>query len=164
MKIIDSKGRIFGLINIIDLAVLLIFALLVVGGGYKFFKSKPNMIVEGQKVLVKLEISNVRKPTVDGIEEGALLYHYDRGQVFGKIVEKKVENYKEAVTTSDGRIVMADVPGKYVVNLVVEADAVITDQVIIVGGEHTRIGTQFRLKNKNIAVFATVLGVETKVD
>ncbi|WP_427340372.1 DUF4330 domain-containing protein [Caloranaerobacter sp. DY30410] len=164
MKIIDSKGRIFGLINIIDLAVLLIFALLIVGGWYKLFKSKPNVVAEGQKVLVKLEIRNVRKPTVDGIKEGALLYHYDRGQIFGKIVEKKVKNYKEAVTTSDGRIVMADVPGKYVVDLVVEADAVITDQVIIIGGEHTRIGTQFRLKNKNIAVFATVLGVETKAD
>ncbi|QIB26941.1 DUF4330 domain-containing protein [Caloranaerobacter azorensis] len=164
MKIIDNKGRIFGLINIIDLTVLLIFVLLIVGGGYKLSKSKPNVVAEGQKVLVKLEISNVRKPTVDGIEEGAILYHYDRGQVFGKIVEKKVKNFKEAVTTSDGKIVMADVPGKYVIDLTVEADAVITDQVIIVGGEHTRIGTQFRLKNKNVAVFATVLGIETKAD
>ncbi|KGG80517.1 hypothetical protein Y919_05630 [Caloranaerobacter azorensis H53214] len=164
MKIIDNKGRIFGLINIIDLTVLLIFVLLIVGGGYKLSKSKPNVVAEGQKVLVKLEISNVRKPTVDGIEEGAILYHYDRGQVFGKIVEKKVKNFKEAVTTSDGKIVMADVPGKYVIDLTVEADAVITDQVIIVGGEHTRIGTQFRLKNKNVAVFATVLGIEIKAD
>ncbi len=37
MKIIDNKGKLFGLINIIDLAVILIFVLLI-GGGVKRLK------------------------------------------------------------------------------------------------------------------------------
>ncbi|RKD30075.1 DUF4330 domain-containing protein [Thermohalobacter berrensis] len=162
MKFIDNKGRVFGIINIIDLTVLLIIGLLIVGGGYKILNSQPEVIEEGQKVLVELEISDVRKPTVDGIKEGDLLYHYDRGQVFGKIIEKKVENYREAVPTSDGKVVMAEVPEKYTVKLVIEAKGTVTDKVIIVGGEHTRIGTQFRVKNRNIAVFATVTGMKVK--
>lgn len=34
------------------------------------------------------------------------------------------------------------------------------DVVIAGGGEHIRIGSQFKLKNRNIAVLGTILGVE----
>ncbi|EOC99537.1 DUF4330 domain-containing protein [Caldisalinibacter kiritimatiensis] len=162
MKLIDDKGKVFGIINVIDLTVLLILILLVVGGGYKVLNSQPQVVNKSENVVVKVEISGVRKPTVDGIKVGDFLYHYDRGNLFGKIVDKKVENYKEEVPTSDGKIVLADVPNKYRVILTVESSATITDQVTIIGGEHTRIGTQYRLKNKNVAVFSTVLGIEVK--
>ena len=160
MKIIDNKGRLFGIINVIDLTVLLVLGLLVVGGAYKVINAKPEVINESQKVFVTLEISNIRKPSVDSIKEGDMLYHYDRGQAFGRIIAKKVENYREPVPTSDGRMVMAEVPEKYRVILTVEADAIITDQAIIIGGQHTRVGSQFRLKNRIIAAFATVLGID----
>lgn len=164
MKVIDDKGKLFGIINIIDLTVLLILALLVVGGGYKILSSKPEVVSESEKVLVTIEVKEIRQPTVDGMIVGDMLYHYDKGNLFGKIVDKKVENYKEAVPTSDGKMVLADVPGKYTATLTVESNATITDQVVIIGGEHTRIGTEFRLKNKNIAVFGTVLGIEVTSD
>ncbi len=160
MRIIDEKGKIFGLINIIDLIVLLVLALVVIGGGMKILKKSPEVVAENKKAIVEMEITEVRKPTVDGIEEGDMLYYYDRGQVFGKIVEKKVESLKEAVATNDGKIVLAEVPEKYVVKMQVEVSAIDTENVVIIGGEHTRIGNQIRLKNKNIAVFATVLGVD----
>jgi len=160
MKIIDNKGKIFGLINLIDLIVILVLGLLVVGGGYKVMKKSPQVITQSEKVIVKVEISEVRQPSVDGIKEGDMLYHYDKGQVFGKIVKKNVVNFQKEAPTSDGRFVLSDVPGKYNVILDVEANATNTTDVVIVGGEHTRIGAQFRLKNKNVAVFSTVLGVE----
>ncbi len=35
MKIINGKGKLFGIINIIDLTVLLVVGLILVGGGQK---------------------------------------------------------------------------------------------------------------------------------
>lgn len=160
MRLIDNKGKIFGIINIIDLAIIIILVVLIVGGINRFKRISPQVVTEGQKAIVKVEISKVRQPTVDGIEVGDILYHYDKGQVFGKIISKEVVNSKEPVGTSDGKIVLSDIPGKYDVILNVEANATNTSNVIIIGGEHTRIGSRFRLKNKKIAVFGTILGVD----
>ncbi|NLY66775.1 MAG: DUF4330 domain-containing protein [Tissierellia bacterium] len=161
MKIIDNKGKLFGIINIVDLLVILLVALLVYGGVTRLKKS-PIAEAETKKAIVTLEISDVRSATVDGIQVGDPLYHYDRGTLFGTIVDKRVEPYREPVESGDGRWVLAEVPEKYVVTLIVEADAKDTDDVVIIGGEHTRIGTQFKLKNKKIAVFSTILGVEVQ--
>ena len=160
MKLIDKKGKIFGVINIIDLTVILILGLLIVGGAYRFKKASPQVVAQSQKAVVKVEVSEVRQPTVDGIEVGDVLYHYDRGQYFGKIIDKKVENFRTAVETSDGKVVMADVPEKYNVILYIESDATNTTDTIIIGGEQTRIGAQYRLKDKKVAVFGTILGIE----
>ncbi|NLX61108.1 MAG: DUF4330 domain-containing protein [Tissierellia bacterium] len=161
MKIIDNKGKLFGIINVVDLVVILLVAL-VLYGGFTRLKKSPTAEAESKKALVTLEISDVRNATVDGIQVGDPLYHYDKGTFFGTIVDKKVEPYKEPVESGDGRWVLAEVPGKYVVTLTVEAEAKDTEDVVIIGGEHTRIGTQFKLKNKKIAVFTTILGVEVK--
>lgn len=155
----DKKGKLFGIINIIDLIVVLLVALLVYGGVTRL-KESPVAEADTKKALVTVEISNVRQATVDGVIVGDKLYHYDKGTLFGTIVDMEVEPYKEAVETGDGNLVLAEVPEKYVVTLTVEAEAKDSESVVVIGGEHTRIGTQFRLKNKNIAVWATVMKVE----
>jgi len=159
LKLIDNKGKLFGIINIIDLMVIILVALLAYGGVTRL-KQSPVAEAETKKALVTIEISNVRMATVNGIEVGDKLYHYDKGTLFGTIVDMKVEPYKEPVESGDGRWVLAEVPEKYVVTLKVEADAKDSADVVVIGGEHTRIGTQFRLKNKKVAVTSTVLGVE----
>jgi hypothetical protein len=55
------------------------------------------------------------------------------------------------------------VPDEYVAILTVESDdAKETQDAVIAGGEQIRIGAQYRLKNKKVAVFGTILGVEVK--
>ncbi len=160
MSLINKDGKLFGIINIIDLAVILLIAVVAIGGAYRLKKSSPDMVSQSNKALVQVEVTDVRQPSVDGIKEGDELYHYDKSQYFGKIVEKKVENLKQPVATDDGRLVLADVPEKYRVLLTVEGDAKSSKDITIIGGEEIRIGTQYRLKNKNIAMFGTVLGTE----
>ncbi len=160
MKIIDKKGKIFGFINIIDLVVILILGIVIVGGVSRFRKAAPQIVEQNQKALIELEVSEIRQPSVDGLQVGDELFHYDKGQYFGKIVDIKIENFKEAVSTSDGKIVLADVPGKYNALVYVEANAVDTTNAIVVGGEQLRIGAQYRLKNKKVAVFGTIFKVD----
>ena len=77
MKIINEKGKLFGIINIIDLIVLLVIVLLV-GGGVKRMNKKPAVVAETKKALITIEVSDIRTPTVDGIVVGEPLYHYDK--------------------------------------------------------------------------------------
>lgn len=158
MRIIDEKGRLFGIINIIDLAVVLILGLLIVGGA-KRMQSKPILANETSKALITFEITDVRMPTVDNIVVGDPLYHYDKGEFLGTIVEKEVEPYTEPLE-DNGKWVNAEIPGKYRVIFKVESDVRENPDVIVAGGEQTRIGIEYRLKNKKIAIMGTVLGIE----
>ena len=160
MKLIDKKGKLFGIVNIIDLSVILLLGVVIVFGGQRFLKSAPQVNADTKKAVVEFEVSNIRTQSVDALDVGDILYNYDRGQVFGKVIQKKIENYTEPVQTIDGEIKLAEVPDKYVLILTVESDAVDTPSVTIIGGEHTRVGAQFRLKNKKTAFFGTVLGLE----
>lgn len=158
MKIIDNKGRLFGLINILDLAVLIIV------GGILFFgfsRMNKNTIAkkETKSADITYEVKNVRQVTVDAIKVGDPIYHYDKGTYIGKIISKDVKPYAEEVEY-EGKFVMSDIPEKYVVTIVVQADIEETDQYYSAGGEQSRVGAEFRIKNKEFASWGTVMNIE----
>lgn len=159
MKIIDEKGKIFGLINIIDLAVLLILVLLV-GGGLKRMGKGPMSMGKTKPATITVEVPNIKENTVDAIFIGDPIYHYDKDQQFGKIVDKKVEPYKEPAKDGNGNTIMKEVPGKYTVILTVESEVEEDPNAIMVGGEQTRVESAFKFENKNVEFTGTVLAME----
>lgn len=160
MKIINEKGKLFGIINIIDLSVLLIVGLILVGGISRM-KSKPIVVNETSEAILTLEVANIRMVSVENIIEGDPIYHYDRGGEIGEILEVDYEPYKEPVE-SDGKWINAEVPERYVATFKVKANVKDNPDVIVAGGEQMRVGAQFRLKNKRVAFFGTVLDIEVK--
>ncbi len=160
MKVIDNKGRLFGIINVIDLAVILIFAAILIFGVSRMSKNTVSSR-ETKTAVVTYEISDVREVTVNNINVGDPIYHYDKGTYIGDIVSKDVQNYKNT-TDSGGVWYNSEVPGKYTVIIEVEAQIEETDQFYLVGGEQTRVGNQFRMKNKNFTSFGTCYGVNVK--
>lgn len=160
MKIVNEKGKLFGLINIIDLAVILILGLIVVGGASRL-KTKPIIVNEDSKAVITYEVSDIRMATVENIIVGDPIYHYDKGGFIGNITDVKVEPYKEPVE-SDGKWINAEIPEKYVATFTVDADVRDNPDVLVSGGEQTRIGVQFRVKNKRIAFFGTVMKIEVQ--
>lgn len=158
MKIVDNKGRLFGIINIIDLLVLLAIVALVVIGVSRMGKGivTTSSTKEG---IVTYEISDIRQVTIDNIKIGDPVYHYDKGTYIGEIVDVKIEPFKEKVD-HNGRWIEAEVPRRFVALVDVKTNLEETDQYYVVGGEQTRVGIQFRLKNKNFASFGIVMGIE----
>lgn len=158
MKIVDNKGRLFGIINIIDLLVLLAVVALVVIGVSRMGKGivTTSTTKEG---IVTYEISDIRQVTVDNIIVGDPVYHYDKGTYIGEIVDVRIEPLKEKVD-HNGRWIEAEVPRRFVALVDVKANLEETDQYYVAGGEQTRVGIQFRLKNKNFASFGVVMGIE----
>ena len=160
MKIVDEKGKLFGLVNLIDLLVVLVLVA-VVFGGVKRLGSRPAVSDSSSKGIVTYEIKEVRQVTVDNIVVGDPIYHYDKGTYIGTIVDKKVEPFKDYVEYN-GQWVNAEKEGRYVVTIEVEADVKESTENFVVGGEQTRVGVEQRLKNKRAAYFGNCLGIELK--
>lgn len=155
---IDKKGKLFGLINIIDLAVLLAL-IAIVAVGLKRMEGPQVSATINKKGIVTYEISDVRQVTVDNIQEGDPLYHYDKNVYIGDILTKEVRPYTEEVEY-EGQWINAEVPGKFSVIIEVDAEVQENDQFYTVGGEQTRVGIPYRMKNKSFAAFGTCFGVE----
>lgn len=158
MKLIDKKGKIFGLINIIDLATVLVLGLLIFGG-VKRLKSQPLLVDEVTEAFIIYQVEDVRMATVENIVKGDPLYHYDKGGYIGEIEEVEYKPYTEPLE-SNGEWISSPIPEKYVVNIKVKSDVKNNPDVILVGGEQTRVGTQYRMKNKRIAFFGTAMDIE----
>lgn len=161
MKIINEKGKLFGIINIIDLSVLVILGLILVGGMVRM-KGKPTIASESTEAVVTFEVQDVRMPSVENVVVGDPIYHYDKGAYLGEIIEVSHEPYKEPIESGDGKWINAEVPEKYVITFKIKADVKDNEDFILVGGEQTRIGSQFRLKNKKVGFFGTALDIDIK--
>lgn len=160
MKLMDEKGKLFGLINIIDLMAVVVLALLIFGG-VKRLKSQPIIADKTSEAIITYEVEDVRMATVENVVVGDPIYHYDKNEYIGEIVEVEHREYTEPVEFN-GEWVSSAVPNKYVVSFKVKADVKNNPEVVLAGGEQTRVGTQYRMKNKRIGFFGTAMEVEVQ--
>ena len=161
MKIIDKKGRLFGLINIVDLLVIILLLALVMVGVKRFGNKAAVGEATTKKGVITAEVKDVRDVTANNIKVGDPIYDYDKGTYLGKIVTAEVEPYKDK-TEYQGKFYNAEVPDKFRVIITIDADVKETQDFYQVGTEQVRIGAEMRIKNKSITTFMTILGVEVK--
>ncbi|MDD7352213.1 DUF4330 domain-containing protein [Peptoniphilus sp. AGMB00490] len=161
MKIIDKKGRLFGLINIVDLLVIILILALVAVGVKRFGTKAAVGEASTKKGVITAEVKDVRDVTANNIKVGDKIFDYDKGTYLGKIVAAEVEPYKDK-TEYQGKFYNSEVPGKYRVIMTIDADVKETEDFYQVGTEQIRIGAEMRIKNKNITTFMTILGIELK--
>lgn len=153
MKMIDQKGRLFGLINIIDLLFILIILFALVGGVKKYQQKVP--VAEGTKEgTVTFLVTNIRQLSIDEMVIGDQIYHYDKGGLLGSIEEVKSEPYTDRLDYQ-GQWIEAPVPDKYQAYLKVKVDYTESQDAYTVGGEAMRVGSEYRLKTKRNTFYGT---------
>nr|WP_295949332.1 DUF4330 domain-containing protein [uncultured Agathobaculum sp.] len=111
MKIINEKGKLFGVINVVDLLVLLAVIAVVIGVGYKLFAPQ---IADATATQVPMTVTvRVRGATPFLVEEVQRNSQVGKQIVSGNsytnavITDMQIEDYVQQVTTADGRIVDA---------------------------------------------------------
>ncbi len=130
----DQKGRLFGLINIIDLAFILVFLALFVG--FFYLNKKPGAMGEEKTVTVTVVLTLVHPDAVDKLQPGDQLVA--RGQfvpVFVKDVEVRDSLY--VVETDDGRRVLTTDPYR-------------KDMIVTIEGKTSNFGAEIRLGGQPI--------------
>lgn len=158
---IDEKGRLFGKINIIDLAVVVILLAVILGSLYKFglFSQHTSDV---QKVEVTLLLREVSEVTVESLHEGDLLTESTENLPLGIITKKEVHKALKEVPTPDGQLVLAESPNKYDVTLTVEGNLQVVGDQVFIGRRDIKIGRMLNIKTARSLCVPVVIGFEVK--
>ena len=115
----DKNGKLFGKVSIIDILVLLAVIVGIAGFSVRFFSSAAENVNEKTKFEYVVEIQDVRSFTVDALAKKGLVTEKKSGDVIGEIVNVESKNYTLPHVISNGRVILVDIPEKYVVNVTV---------------------------------------------
>ena len=148
--------------NFVDFIIVAVILALVGAGVYKLFLVNTSLAVQNGNVEFGVYVEEVRIPTVENINEGQSVRDVQTNTPLGTITSVSYSPYREPVYTSDGRIVMADVPEKYDVIFYVESAAVITDNSVMIGNKEIKTGGQLSIKSNVFSVTGVVYGVTIK--
>ncbi|HHY93319.1 MAG TPA: DUF4330 domain-containing protein [Firmicutes bacterium] len=160
MPWLDERGRLFGRVNIIDLAVLLLVLLVGARLGLKSRLLQAVNPSTARPVEVVLVVEDVRQATADAMQEGENVLNSKSNAVLGKLVKKDVRPALKEVETADGRLAQAESPFKKDVYLTIRGEGQVTPNVILLGGAELRVGASLAVKGLKFSVNSTVLGVK----
>lgn len=120
-------------LNWVDLLILVLVIGLAAGTYMKFRVSKTTNVVEPQTpITYQVQITNIRKTTVDALREGDLLFDDDSGREIGTIRAIDVTPALTLAVDTEGVYHMTDTDDRYDVILTVE-----TQQGTISGNTYT---------------------------
>ncbi|AFY53614.1 hypothetical protein Riv7116_1040 [Rivularia sp. PCC 7116] len=173
MSIIDSKGRLFGKFNILDIGALLVI-LLVIGGIFLFPGTTGSVAQVGtttKPIEVDLVVRGLKVRDVDRLSEGGGLKKGEktnviiRNQPYGQIPIKSIQVLprKIIVTQPDGTVKLVPDPRENVFStdmlLTLAGKATITDSGPVLGNSKVKIGMPFELEGFNYNFRGSVIDV-----
>lgn len=128
MGIINKKGKLFGVINIIDFAVILVIVVLL-GGAFVKFKvlDKTSTNVELVPITYTVEINGVRDYFLENVKEGDKLFDQTSSNCIGTIIKLESKEATEEMEFPNGEISYVPSEGKIDIVLTVNGEGVVND-------------------------------------
>ncbi len=158
MGLIDKKGKILGLINIIDLLVILLVVAVV--GRFTMKQNQRSAGVVTRNIEVVLHVKEVRDATADVIEVGDIVKETKTNGVLGKVTNVRVEPSDTLVETADGKVVVYPNPVYKDIYITVLGSGSAGENAIVLGSNEIRVGTTLQLKTNLYSVTSTVMKID----
>ncbi|MBT9259155.1 MAG: DUF4330 domain-containing protein [Clostridiales bacterium] len=157
---IDAQGRLFGRINIIDLAVLLLVLLLAGRIAYGWFVQKPAVEQTLRPITFQVLVEKVRQPTADAFKVGDVVYDTRTNQRLGVLKAVEVRPAVLLKVNDDGT--KTEVPSDIYreVLLTIEGPGQVTPTAVMVGPLQIHIGTPVKIQNAIWGVEGIVWKIE----
>lgn len=164
MKIVDKKGKLFGIFNLFDIFVVLFIISLVAGVYLVFIKGNDSGTKENIKVEYELLLEEARKSLyIDAFAPGEKVYFKESDILIGTIIEVKSEEAWEYIADVNGKYVKSITEGFYDITLVLEADAVkASDGYIIHNNWNAFKGTSIEFSTRRYTTIGMVTSLEEK--
>jgi Domain of unknown function (DUF4330) len=173
MAILDSQGRLFGKVSILDIGASLII-LMVVAGVFLFPGSSGSVAqlgVSQKPIVVDLIVRGltVRDPQglIAALKEEGTTNVIIRNQPHGKVAIKDVKALPRsvAVPQPDGSVVSLNDPRPELgftadMMITIEGDAQITDDGPVLSNNKIKIGTPVEVEGKTYRFNTSVIGVQ----
>ncbi len=161
MKWIDEKGKLWGRINIIDLALILIVLAALAFVGMKFLgKGEIAIISEKQSVTVSIFTNGVFPFVKEQMQTGDEVRLQSNNALMGKIERLDIRNGFALIATADGRWVEADIPEKYSIDIVINGEAVKSGDSLSIGGTPLLVGSEVTIKGPKFWVKGIIMDVQ----
>lgn len=153
---LDEKGRLFGKINVVDLAIILVGIVLV--AGYLYRDRAAGTPAEARTVVVKIVCNNVYPGTENSIKVGDRLVA-GGGLTNIKVTEIRVQPALATATTADGKMNLTTNPFRKDIYLTLEGKiSQITPAEITFGGQKCRVGKEdFVFKTQKVEVAKAIV-------
>lgn len=159
MKIIDEKGKVFGLINVIDLIILLIILLVGAGAAYKFTHKS----AQGQIKTVEFQVlvPCVRPELAQAVKVGDKMV---QGSTYTSVTVKAVEikpGFSVNINSAGQKVAANDpyLKDVYVTNV---GTVNLSSATISMGGQEIRAGKDYYVKSLDYELKGTILKVIVK--
>ncbi|MEW6448456.1 MAG: DUF4330 domain-containing protein [Bacillota bacterium] len=159
MRLLDEKGRIFGLINIIDAAIILVVLLIIAGATYKLLLPKAAATPTLVEFIVR--VTGVPPETAQIVKPGDRMV---AGASYVPVTVKKVT--VEPAFTTETNAAGQKVPARdpYFKDLIVtlEGQTPVTTAQIKLGNQEVRAGRDYYLKSLTYELKGTIIKVTLK--
>lgn len=172
MAILDSKGRLFGKINLLDLGAALVILLVIIG--IFFFPGATGSVAQVNSKTVPIEVDlvvrglNVRDPQQlvnQGFTKGGKTKVIIRNEPYGEIGIKSVQELPRTIMAPQPDGSLKELPDTRKNNfsrdmiLTLEGKAVVSDDGAILGNKKVKIGMPIELDGFNYNFNATIIDV-----
>ena len=166
MRLINEKGRLFGIINIVDLFFILVIVLGVGGVSWKLVGDAVSDKVAPQTEMITIMRIRGAAPTIlDEIARNPLVGKKlvsGNDYVDATITDMSIEPFVIQTTTADGTIVEATDPVKKDIVITVKSTVAKNTATLKIGNQEVRAGRQFLLKTRDFEVYASIDSVITE--
>lgn len=175
MRILDSKGRLFGKINLLDLGAALVILLVIIG--IFIFPGTSGSVAQVGTKTVPIEVDlvvrglNVRDPEQlfkEGFTKGGKTNVIIRNQPYGQIGIKSIQELERTVSVPQPDGSVKELPDPKANNfstdflLTLEGKAQVTDNGPVLGNSKVKIGMPFELEGFNYNFNASVIDIRLK--
>ena len=160
MKIFDQKGRLFGLVNIVDLLVSLAVILAVLAIGVKLFAAPlKEAVAPNSQMTTVLRIRGASEFVQEEIQrnvlEGKSLVS-GNSYVDATIVDVKIEEYAVQTITDEEEIITLIDPVKKDIVVTIESEVPKGTATPKIGNQEIRAGRTMILKTKDFEMNALI--------
>lgn len=159
MKLINEKGKLFGVINVVDLLILLAVLLVVGGVGWRILGPKlATAAAPNTKVTVTMRVRGAHPRQLAEIEKNvpAPLVSGDSFVAGASVVKVSSEPYVVQTPTATGEIKEAVDPTRIDILFTVEASVPAGGAVTKIGTQEVRAGRDFTVKTRYIEQIAII--------
>lgn len=164
MKLIDNKGRLFGLINLFDLLVILVIVAGVFFVVSRLDFNESEVSVNEIELDVTFLIEDIRQETIDALTIGDRLYEYDTNLYFGEIIDYTYEHHPVYIETNEGTLIKTENPDRYDVYVKIHSTAVEGPFNLSIATKRVVVGRNLTLLGRHSAVDGVIVRLEEDHD
>lgn len=163
MKLIDDKGRIFGLVNYIDLflilAVLFVLGRFVLVDGEGAFPDGLNSD-SSKEVEILYYVKGVKDVSTNGVQIGDVFRDVTTNNVIGEVTKIDIQPSSIMTTDEKGNVVYSEIPDRFDMYVTIKGMGQITDNEIKVANEEIKIGKTSQIQSRMNRLEAIIYGID----